>query len=176
MTSLSLRARVKRKRGCRTFVVSATLLPLVLLKLLLVLHAAVAVALAGAATHNGLLGLSSLRGRPPRVRLERFYPSAVLWLFLASVLIGALLYPSFRVDVRAAYLDEAMPLGTRLFEFKEHLVAMGLFAAVVQRVLAGRDEMTAADRLLFDVARVAVMLVVFYAGLVGFFLVSVKSV
>lgn len=146
------------------------------IKLLLVLHAAVAVALAGAATHNGLLALRAMRGRAGPAHLERLYPRVVLWLYLASVGLGSVLYPTFRVDVRAAYLDHALPLGSALFEIKEHVVAFGLAAALVQRRLAGLPERGEAERLLFDLSRATVSVAVLYAGLVGLFLVSVRSV
>lgn len=148
----------------------------VLMKLLLLLHAVVAVALAGAATHNGLRGLRGLKEELTPSRLDALYPRAVFWLYLGAVVLGSFLYPTFRLEVREAYLDEALPLATGLFELKEHLVALGLGALVIQRTLATRPERTAAEDLLFHLGRVFVMFVVVYSGLVGLFLVSVRSV
>jgi hypothetical protein len=150
--------------------------PRVGLKLLLLIHAVSALALVGASTHSGLLGIAHLRGRAAKVQLDRLYSAVVFWLYLVTFMLGAFIYPSFRVDVRAAYLDEALPLGTRLFELKEHLIALGAVGAIIQGSLGRRADRSPAEAMLFDVARICVMGAVIYAALVGLFLVSVKSI
>jgi hypothetical protein len=99
---------------------------------LLVLHGIVAVLLIGAVTHQAVALWLPAR-RPVRgwwhalgaVHPER-YVRAVVVLYLATVTLGMVLYPSFRVDVRAAYLDAHRPWATGIFELKEHAVAVGL--------------------------------------------------
>jgi len=85
---------------------------------LLVLHGIVAVLLLGAVTHQAIaLWLPS--HRPSRgwwqalgaVHPER-YVRAVIVLYVTTMLLGVLLYPSFRMDVRAAFLDAQRPWAT----------------------------------------------------------------
>ena len=60
--------------------------------------------------------------------------------YLLTFLMGWLIYPVFRVDVRAAFLDKLNPWATGLFEIKEHLAAVGAFVAlgVLSLALFGR--------------------------------------
>ena len=51
--------------------------------------------------------------------------------YLASFLLGLLIYPVFRIKVRAEYFDLKLPWLTGLFEIKEYLAAIGLFVALV---------------------------------------------
>ena len=100
--------------------------------LLLLVHAVASALLWGALTHQaGALTWPARGGRDGwwttvrSGRAER-YVLAVVVLFCTTLLLGAFLYPPFRVDVRAAYLDTQVPWGTGLFELKEHAAAMGL--------------------------------------------------
>ncbi len=49
--------------------------------------------------------------------------------------LGLLIYPVFRVDVRAALLDKTFPQATALFEIKEHLAALAAFVAIAMLIL-----------------------------------------
>lgn len=100
--------------------------------LLLLLHELSATFLLGAITHQALAAWvptgklsagwwNSLRAVHP----ER-YVKAVIVLFAATVVLGALIYTPFRMDVRAGYLDAQVPWATGLFEIKEHGAAIGL--------------------------------------------------
>jgi hypothetical protein len=98
---------------------------------LLMIHGLSAVTLLGAITHQALAVWWT--PRPPAsgwwhalrsVHPER-YASAIVTLFVVTMLLGTSLYPSFRVDVRPG-LDTRAPWGTGLFELKEHGVAIGL--------------------------------------------------
>lgn len=51
--------------------------------------------------------------------------------YLVSFLLGLLIYPVFRVKVRAEYFDPKLPWLTGLFEIKEYVGAIGLFIALV---------------------------------------------
>jgi hypothetical protein len=98
----------------------------------LLLHSLSAFLLLGALSHQ-----TFALWWPPRAGREgwweslravhaRRYAGAVVLLFLTTTLLGMLDYPVFRVDVRAAYLDEQVPWATGLFEIKEHATAIGL--------------------------------------------------
>ena len=45
---------------------------------------------------------------------------------LAAFAVGALIYPNYKVEIRAAYLEAAHPAATRAFDLKEQLVALAL--------------------------------------------------
>jgi hypothetical protein len=96
-----------------------------LARLVVVLHAAVAIALVGAATHHALIALGYLRG-VFKVRLARIYAATVAVTWLAAFGLGLLAYPAFRIAARAAYLDGHEPWATALFEVKEHSAALGI--------------------------------------------------
>jgi hypothetical protein len=51
--------------------------------------------------------------------------------YLFSFVFGLLIYPVFRVKVRAEYFDPKIPWATGLFEIKEYVGAIGLFIAFV---------------------------------------------
>lgn len=92
---------------------------------LLLVHAVVGFAAVFAATHLAAYALVSREGRTHRPQLRRFS-----WIAPAAVglqfALGLLLYPSYRVHVRAADLDRTAPFVSQLFDFKEHLAALAL--------------------------------------------------
>lgn len=51
--------------------------------------------------------------------------------YLLSFLFGLLIYPVFRIKVRAEYFDPKLPWLTGLFEIKEYIGVIGLFVALV---------------------------------------------
>ena len=54
-----------------------------------------------------------------------------IWAYLISFVLGLLIYPVFKVRVRAEYFDHELPWLTGLFEIKEYVGAIGLFIALV---------------------------------------------
>ena len=54
------------------------------------------------------------------------YATAIVVLFAATTIGGALLYPQYRIDVRPALEDTQNSAANGVFEIKEHLVAIGL--------------------------------------------------
>ncbi|HEX3758996.1 MAG TPA: hypothetical protein VHW23_09835 [Kofleriaceae bacterium] len=74
---------------------------------LLVLHTALGVAAVGAATHL-VLWLRRMRsGQPGRLRAVRRFAWLVLALQLAAFAAGNAMYPTYKVEVRAAYLENS---------------------------------------------------------------------
>ncbi|PIZ00239.1 hypothetical protein COY62_03700 [bacterium (Candidatus Howlettbacteria) CG_4_10_14_0_8_um_filter_40_9] len=59
------------------------------------------------------------------------------WGYIVTFVLGLLIYPVFRVKVRAADFDKVRPWATGIFEVKEHIGAIALFAAIAVIVLAG---------------------------------------
>ncbi|HSK01726.1 MAG TPA: hypothetical protein VK932_10815 [Kofleriaceae bacterium] len=74
---------------------------------LLVLHTALGVAAVGAATHLVIWMRGYLRGQHGRRRAVRRFAWISLALHAAAFLAGNAVYPTYRVEVRAAYLDNA---------------------------------------------------------------------
>ena len=54
-----------------------------------------------------------------------------LWAYILTFVLGLLIYPVFKIRVRAEYFDRQLPWLTGLFEIKEYLSAIGLFIALV---------------------------------------------
>jgi hypothetical protein len=99
---------------------------------LLIIHGLVGVALLGAITHQTLAAWaptrasrSSFFGRFRGVRPASF-TNAIVVLYAASTLLGAILYLSFRTQVRPNLerVGHWQVLG--FFELKEHFAAIGL--------------------------------------------------
>lgn len=98
---------------------------------LLLVHGLSAVLLLGALTHQ-IIELF-WRANGPRtafvaaVRGVRTgtYANAVTGLFVLTFIVGAIIYPDFRVDVRTIW-DVEWPAATGSFEIKEHYGAIGL--------------------------------------------------
>jgi hypothetical protein len=107
-------------------------------RVLLVLHAGGAIVLIGAATHHALQMRHYLRGRFGGAKLEKTYAKVVSVAYVLTFVVGALLYPSYRVHVRGAFMDRFAPSYTALFDVKEVYASLTLTVAVALGVLALR--------------------------------------
>ena len=72
---------------------------------MLVLHTALGVAAVGAATHLVLWSRGFLRGSFGRLRAARRFAWIALVLQLLAFAAGNAMYPTYKVEVRAAYLE-----------------------------------------------------------------------
>lgn len=100
---------------------------------LLILHSLLAVALLGAITHQtisawapasrGAAGsfVARMRAVPPTS-----YVNAVILLYGLTALLGAIIYPSYRLNVRIVLEQMQLNIPNGAFELKEHFVALGL--------------------------------------------------
>jgi hypothetical protein len=144
------------------------------IKLGLVLHTIAAGALTGAVTHLALVLWRARRGRP-NPRLQRLYPAVALGCYLAVYSLGTLIYPRYRVAVRAEFLDEHAPWAAALFDLKENLATLLgplLLAAVV---LSRAEDPARPSRALLGCAAV-VALGVWFNLVSGLLVVSVRAV
>ena len=98
---------------------------------LLLAHGLAAVALLGALTHQIVGQFWGIRGER-RTFVKAFrgvragaYPNAVVALYVTTFVLGAFIYPDFRVDVRKIW-DVENPKATGSFEIKEHFGAIGM--------------------------------------------------
>jgi hypothetical protein len=103
-----------------------------MIQVLLILHVLVGAALLGALTHQAFAV-----GRRPKTPGTSFvgrfrgvnsptFTNVVCLLYAVSVLLGALLYPRYRIDVRPLLEDMQLRAANGLFETKEHFAAVGL--------------------------------------------------
>src|SRR4051794_8479848 len=100
--------------------------------ILLIAHALVAVTLVGAITHQ-TIGV----WLPARTRGDSFvgrvravspasYANAIVVLYLTTVALGAIIYPSYRLNVRIVLEQMQLYAANGSFELKEHFVTLGL--------------------------------------------------
>jgi hypothetical protein len=100
---------------------------------LLILHSLLAVALLGAITHQTIsawvptsrAAAGSFIGHMRSVS-ARSYVNAVVVLYALTALLGAILYPSYRLNVRIVLEQMQFYVPNGAFELKEHFVALGL--------------------------------------------------
>jgi len=100
---------------------------------LLILHALVGVALLGAITHQ-VVSLYLKRGGPRGTTFLGRYSSvntqtfvlAIVAIYVLQVILGAIVYPSYRVNVRPDFEDLYLFKGVGSFEVKEHLAGIGM--------------------------------------------------
>jgi hypothetical protein len=103
-----------------------------MIQLLLILHVVVGASLLGAVTHQAF----SVTRKPapgPQGFITRFrgvspmvFVNAICILFFASSVLGGLVYPRYRVDVRPILEDLQLRGANGLFEIKEHFAAVAL--------------------------------------------------
>jgi hypothetical protein len=100
--------------------------------ILLIAHALLAVTLLGAITHQTIGAWL-----PARQRAESFvgrmrsvppaaYANAVVVLYVATATVGAVIYPSYRLNVRLVLEQMQLYAANGSFELKEHFVTLGL--------------------------------------------------
>lgn len=100
---------------------------------LLLFHGLIGVALLGAVTHQAL----AASARRAEIRKTGFlaryrgtdaaaYRDAIVILYVAITLLGAVLYPTYRSVVRPVLQDLDFRIANGAFELKEHLSALGL--------------------------------------------------
>jgi hypothetical protein len=93
---------------------------------LLLAHLVATGVLLGSMSHN-LIGVTDyLRGRFRAKSREEWHTRIMLWAYAATYVIGALIYPAFRVHMRHEYLDARAPWATGVFEVKEHWGVLAL--------------------------------------------------
>lgn len=100
---------------------------------MLIIHGLAAVLLLGGLTHQTA---SALRRAPAGAGFLGRYRAvdgavmvnAMIIAYLVTFVLGALIYPVYRLDVRIALVEYRLPWAIGLFEIKEHWAALGLAA------------------------------------------------
>ena len=106
-----------------------------MITILLIVHGLLAVALLGAITHQALSVVPAAPRPAAGSFFARFrnvngpaYASPIVVMFVLTAVLGGLLYPAYRIDVRVLLEDTNSRSANGIFEIKEHLVAVGLGA------------------------------------------------
>jgi hypothetical protein len=99
---------------------------------LLIVHGLLAVALLGAITHQALSVWAPAR-KPAGSFVGRFrgvpgasYTNAIIVLYVMTALLGAIIYPDYRLEVRVVLEQLALHSQNGAFELKEHFAVIGL--------------------------------------------------
>ena len=134
---------------------------------LLFFHALASVVLCGGLAHLVWRLVEYFCGRRSQLLLPRLHASIVSVSYVIVYILGALVYPPFRINVRHEYLDKTLPWATGLFEAKEHLASLGVVAVFALAALLWTlpDEPDRSHRRMLPLVA---GLTVFVAGVVGF--------
>lgn len=99
---------------------------------LLIVHGLLAVALLGAITHQTASAWLPAR-KPAGSFAGRFravtaasYTNAIVALYVCTALLGAIIYPEFRISIRGVLEELDVPAAMGAFELKEHFAVVGL--------------------------------------------------
>jgi hypothetical protein len=99
---------------------------------LLIVHGLFAVALLGAITHQAASAWLPVR-RPSTSFAGRFravgaaaYTNGIIVLYVCTFLLGAIIYPEFRVTIRGIVEEVGQHAVMGTFELKEHFAVVGL--------------------------------------------------
>jgi hypothetical protein len=115
-------------------------------------------------------------GRYKKLEKEKDISRGGYLLYILSFLLGAAIYPAFRVYVRADYFDIGPKYATGLFEIKEHL-AFFILLIYTAYVVIGRinfREEPQKLKLYFALATIGVISI-WVLGILGFTITTLKS-
>jgi hypothetical protein len=99
--------------------------------ILLIIHGILAVFLLGAITHQAVGVAWPVAKRSPgffsavRSVNGMSYTNAVIILFVVTAILGTIIYPTYRVNVRTVLQEYRLYKPEGSFELKEHFVAIG---------------------------------------------------
>jgi len=99
---------------------------------LLIIHGLLAVALLGGITHQTYSAFRT--PAPVKGFISRYgavngaaYTNAMIVLYIASAILGWIVYAPYRLEIRTALEDLNLPKANGIFEIKEHFIAIGMF-------------------------------------------------
>ena len=146
-------------------------------EVLLLAHLFVTIVLVGSLTHNLLVVVKYVRGKFGKKKLEWLYVRVALWSYMIVYVLGALIYPAYRVHIRHHYFDPELPWATGLFEVKEHWGAVGVALFFVYYFLRKNLQPEKEREKLFFYVALCVLLnvIVWYKVVVGCYLSLLKG-
>ena len=147
---------------------------------LLILHGLAGVALLGAVTHQ-CVGLFRRHRATVDSFTERYravqprgFSTAIVFLVLVSIALGAIIYPTYRVDVRIPFEEMSLGWAIGLFEMKEHAGGIALGLLPLYAVL-WRGEFTDTHRLDRTAITLVLALIVWWDFIVGHVLNNIRG-
>ena len=147
-------------------------------KFLLFLHLGAAVVALASSVHLLSRMVRAIRGQ--FVAQSQLHARILAFSYTAAVVLGGLIYPTFRVRVRHDYLDAALPWATGLFEVKELLGTVALLPALavwaMSRAIDFRSREQRPYALVCIGFTVYVLAVLSYNAWAGWYLGTLKSV
>lgn len=148
-------------------------------KPLIVLHALGAAALLGSSTHAAYEIIQYLRAKPRRPKLERLHAKILTALYLGQFFLGAIIYPTYRVKVRAQHFDAVLPWASNLFDIKEMFAAFGLGLVIAYWLMSRKFNPHAENPKpvvgLYAFCGLGVAAIVWFSSLSGFFLTTFRA-
>jgi len=149
-------------------------------KLILFFHLLSAIVATASAIHLAMRFTMALRGRKGLFRIKKVHAQILAVSYTFSFVLGAMLYPTFRVRVRHEYFDVDLPWATALFEVKEHYAALALLPVLALYVISSKLDFTQSeDRRYVPLCYVllsATILALFYNAVAGWYLGTLRSV
>lgn len=149
-------------------------------KIFLLLHLTFAAYLLGGISHllNYILKIKKNNLNDTEKTNQILIYKKIMVGYLGAFITGLIIYPPFRYYVRFFYLDKNFPLGSFLFEIKEHLAALGLVIIGMQYFLLNKLYLNdfIYNRKLFLVLNLVLILFISYIFIVGSYLVMIKSI
>ena len=144
---------------------------------LLIAHLLVTFVLIGAMTHNLFCVVDYVQGKFNRQKLELRYAKVSFWAYVIVYIIGALIYPAYRIYIRANYFDPQLPWATGLFEVKEHWGAIGLGLFLIYYLLRRNFQPSEEKEKLYLYVPLCLLLniIVWYKVVVGCYLTLLKG-
>ena len=148
---------------------------------LLIIHGLAAVALLGAITHQSVsLLMPGGRKRTPSFTSryahvnQRAFIYAVTVLFLVSFVLGMIIYPHYRLNVRIPFEEMRLAAAVGVFELKEHFAGIAL-GALPLYIWAWRDEAAETHRTLRVALTLLIAFVVWWDFLIGHILNNIRG-
>lgn len=142
---------------------------------LLVLHALCGMALLGSSTHLAVAAVQLLRGRRSALRLAQLQPLVATALFAAVLLLGLVVYPHYRVNVRGLVLDRAAPWASNLFDVKEYAALLAAPLALALVPLRRHAEPGGVLAVPFAFCALALFALVAFTAVAGLVVTSVRG-
>lgn len=151
-----------------------------IITILLLLHGLLAMLLVGAITHQLI---AAWRNAPTQGaqffrRLANVnttsYTNAVILLYIAVVIGGSIIYPTYVIDVKASLTDAQMLSAIGAFEIKEHMAVFGLALLPTYRYFWSVDN-SPAHALARKLNTTVVALIVWWSLGVGHILNNIKG-
>lgn len=139
-------------------------------------HALAAFAAVATAGHLAWAALQLARGRAGSPRLLAVHPRLVAWCLGAALVVGLVLYPHYRVNVRGYVLDREAPWASNLFDVKEYAGVVAL--PTVLALLGARRHVVPGGPLVrpFAVASLTAFALLAFSLVAGLIVTSVRGV